>query len=355
MLVDRATIIIRSGKGGDGMVSFRRAKYVPKGGPDGGDGGDGGNVYLTATEGVDTLLDLAGRHHWFAENGQPGASRQCYGKKGCDLDVVLPPGTLIYDDQTGELIADMVEAGTRLLVAQGGRGGYGNEHFKTSTNQAPRQSTPGAPGQEQTLRLELKLIADIGLIGLPNAGKSTLLSRVSEARPKIGAYPFSTLEPNLGIAQLVGYRRMVVADIPGLIEGAHLGHGLGTQFLRHVERTRLLVHLLEADPVSGDDVATNYRVIREELAGYSQALLEKPQIVVLSKIDLLPDPGDQQACIALIEEAIGHPVVAISAATGQGLKELLEECWDRLGRREAQADQQSAWYQPEAAGSSLSP
>ncbi len=344
MLVDQATIIVRSGKGGDGVVSFRRAKYVPKGGPDGGDGGDGGSVYLVATPGVDTLLDFAGRHHWLAAEGQPGAGKQCHGANGSDLEVKVPPGTLVYDDETGELIADLDQDALKIKIVQGGRGGFGNEHFKSATNQTPRQHTDGEPYQERSLRLELKLIADIGLVGLPNAGKSTLLSCISKARPKIGDYPFTTLEPNLGIASLSGYRRMVVADIPGLIEGAHDGHGLGTQFLRHIERTRLLVHLLEADPPSGPNVdpVENYRVIRNELAGYSHVLADKPQIIALSKIDLLASPEDQQTAIDMIQDAIGCPVVPISAATGQGLDRLLEACWLAL-QQEKGASQESNW------------
>ncbi len=332
MLVDRATIFVKSGKGGDGVVSFRRAKYIPKGGPDGGDGGDGGSVYLVAQPGVDTLLDLASKHHWSAQDGKPGRPKQCYGSKGQDLDVPVPPGTLIYDDETGQLIADLDTPGMRLLVAQGGRGGFGNEHYKSPTNQTPRQSTPGQPSQERTLRLELKLIADIGLVGMPNAGKSTLLSRISKARPKIGDYPFTTLEPNLGIVPLSGFRRMVVADIPGLIEGAHAGHGLGTAFLRHIERTRLLVHLLEATPDTADQPATHYQIVQQELAGYSRVLAEKPQIVVLSKVDLLGGEDQHEAVAESISQAIGHPVIPISAATNLGINPLLETCWRRLAQ-----------------------
>lgn len=330
MLVDRATIFVRSGKGGDGVVSFRRVKYIPKGGPNGGDGGDGGDVYLTATAGVDTLLDLSGRHHWSAENGQPGTGKQCHGTNGKDLDMLVPPGTLVYDDETGELMADLDAPGKRMLVARGGRGGFGNEHFKSATNQTPRQCTLGEPAQQMTLRLELRLIADIGLIGLPNAGKSTLLSVVSRARPKIGDYPFTTVEPNLGIVELSGFRRMVVADIPGLIEGAHRGCGLGTQFLQHVERTRLLVHVLEIEPASGGDPLDNYRVVRDELAAYSPLLAQKPQIVALSKMDLLPDENDRRAAVELIEQGLGVPVLPISSVAGLGREALFEACWRAL-------------------------
>jgi len=338
MLVDRATILVRSGKGGDGCVSFRRAKYIPKGGPDGGDGGDGGSVHLVATAGVDTLLDLSGRHHWNAENGQPGQGKQRYGLKGKSLEIQIPPGTLVYDAGSGELIVDMDKPGMRLLIAKGGKGGFGNEHYKGPLNQTPRKFTPGQPAQKKMLRLELKLIADIGFIGVPNAGKSTLLSRVTAARPKIGDYPFTTLEPNLGIVQLKGYRRMVVADIPGLIEGAHQGHGLGTEFLRHIERTRLLVHLLEVGHTPGDDPVARYEVIRRELAGYSQALAAKPQIIALSKMDLLIDREDHDAAVKKIERAVGCPVYPISAATGQGLDELLEACWKMMTRLKQDED-----------------
>ncbi len=330
MFIDSATIFVRSGKGGDGRVSFRREKYIPKGGPDGGDGGKGGDVILEARAGVDTLLDLAGRHHHFAEDGEPGGGKQMHGRDGADVVVVVPPGTLVYDDVTGELIEDLKEPGQRIVVARGGRGGFGNEHFKSPTNQTPRQATPGEPGEERTLRLELKLIADVGLVGKPNAGKSTLLSRVSKARPKIADYPFTTLEPNLGIAVMPGEkgtpRRLVIADIPGLIEGASQGTGLGMRFLRHIERTRVLVHLLEADPMDGSTPLENYQVVRHELAEYSQELAEKPELVVVSKIDLV-DEQTLRERIAPLEEALGRPVLKISAATNQGLSEMLEACW----------------------------
>ena len=330
MFIDWATIFVRSGKGGDGRVSFRREKYIPKGGPDGGDGGKGGDVILEARAGVDTLLDLAGRHHHFAEDGEPGGGKQMHGRDGADVVVVVPPGTLVYDDVTGELIEDLKEPGQRIVVARGGRGGFGNEHFKSPTNQTPRQATPGEPGEERTLRLELKLIADVGLVGKPNAGKSTLLSRVSKARPKIADYPFTTLEPNLGIAVMPGEkgtpRRLVIADIPGLIEGASQGTGLGMRFLRHIERTRVLVHLLEADPMDGSTPLENYQVVRHELAEYSQELAEKPELVVVSKIDLV-DEQTLRERIAPLEEALGRPVLKISAATNQGLSEMLEACW----------------------------
>ncbi len=330
MLIDRATIFVRGGRGGNGVVAFRREKYIPKGGPAGGDGGAGGSVYLVAAPGVDTLLDFAGRHHWQAQDGEAGQGKQCAGRDGEDLEIKLPPGTLVYNDATGELIADLDQPNMKLLVAKGGRGGWGNEHFKSSTNQTPTECTPGEAGQELTLRLELKLIADVGLLGKPNAGKSTLLSRISKARPKIADYPFTTLEPNLGIAELSVERRLVFADIPGLIEGASTGVGLGTEFLRHVERTRALVHLLEVEPSDGSDPVRNYRVIQNELAQYSKELAGKPQIVALSKMDLLATQSDRAAAVELIEREIGVKVMPISAASGEGLTELLKACWSMV-------------------------
>ena len=332
MLIDRAVIFVRSGKGGAGAVSFRREKYIPKGGPTGGDGGRGGDVVLEATAGVDTLLDFSGRHHWDAPAGEPGGSKQCAGRDAADLVVKLPPGTLVYDENTGELLADMDEPGKRLVICRGGRGGWGNEHFKSSTNQAPRTTTPGGAGEERLLRLELKLIADIGLIGKPNAGKSTLLSRISKAHPKIADYPFTTIEPNLGIAELTGYRRMVIADLPGLIEGAHQGAGLGIQFLRHVERTRLLVHLIEVVPGDGSDPVKNYRVIRRELAKYSKALAKTPEIIVISKMDVLLTVKERATAKKKIEAKLKKKTFVVSAATGDGLPKLLEECWKKLGK-----------------------
>ncbi|QNN21414.1 GTPase ObgE [Planctomycetales bacterium ZRK34] len=330
MLVDRAVIFIRGGKGGDGMFSLRREAYVPKGGPDGGDGGKGGHVILLATTGVDTLLDMAGKHHWYAPNGQPGKGKSMTGRDGEDLIIQVPPGTLVYDNETGLLLDDLDAPDKQMIAARGGRGGFGNEHFKSATNQVPRQTTPGEPGEEKTLRLELKLIADIGLIGKPNAGKSTLLSRLSKARPKIADYPFTTLQPQLGIAELIGYRRLVIADIPGLIEGAAGGAGLGHDFLRHIERTRILVHLLELEPSDGSDPFDNYRVIRRELDGYSHLLAEKPEIVAVNKADLLGGPEDAATAVSMLEAELKRPVIAISAATGVGCNDLLEACWTQL-------------------------
>ncbi len=335
MIVDSATIYVRSGKGGDGCVSFRRLKYIPKGGPDGGDGGDGGSVILVADPQVETLLDFAGRHHWRAEKGQPGAGKQRHGKNGRDLDVHLPVGTLVYNDDTDELVIDLAQPGQRFVAAKGGRGGFGNEHFATPTNQVPTTATPGEPAEEYTLRLELKLIADVGLVGKPNAGKSTLLSRVSAATPKVADYPFTTLTPQLGIAELPGHRRIVVADIPGLIEDAHTGAGLGVRFLRHVERTKVLVHLIEVEPADGSDPIENYRAIRRELAAYSPALARKPELIAVSKMDLYPTEEDRRTAVGLIEDALGETVYPVSSTSGAGVTPLLEACWSSLDKRVA--------------------
>jgi GTP-binding protein len=339
MLVDSAVIHVRSGKGGAGCASFRRMKYVPKGGPDGGNGGDGGDVVLLAEAGLDTLLDFKGRHHWAAGDGRPGEGSDRDGHHGDDLIVRLPPGTLVFNDDTDELIVDLDQPGKRHVIATGGRGGKGNLAQKSATRQTPREAEPGQPATQRTLRLELKLIADVGLIGLPNAGKSTLLSRISAARPKVADYPFTTLEPQLGIAELDNARRLVVADIPGLIEKASQGVGLGNRFLRHIERTRLLVHLVEAAPPEAPDApgtsppADRYHAIRHELAQHSHTLAAKPELLVLSKIELLPPEEADQVANAL-EHAAGKPVHRISSATGAGLPELLQACWTAAAKGE---------------------
>mgnify|MGYP005836370483 CR=1 FL=1 len=332
MFVDEAEIYVRAGSGGHGCVSFRREKYVPMGGPDGGNGGDGGSVYIAADPTVSTLLDMAGHHHWIAQNGSPGMGKRMHGKNGRDCTVRVPPGTLIYDRDTGLLLKDLDAPDLRVCVAAGGRGGRGNECFKSPTNQAPRRADPGEPGQERWLRLELKLIADVGVVGLPNAGKSTLLSRLSRARPKIADYPFTTLEPQLGIVELSGFRRFVMADIPGLIEGAHEGVGLGDAFLRHIERTRVLLHLVDICPLEGaPPPAEAYHVIRGELAKYSQGLAAKPELVVANKMDLT---GAAEHLDAL-REAIGAPVLSISAVTGRGLEPMSERLWQMLSEARA--------------------
>jgi GTP-binding protein len=341
MLIDRATIFVRAGKGGDGCVSLRREKYVPKGGPDGGDGGRGGDIVLEGEPSLDTLLGFTYTPHFRAADGQPGRGKSMTGADGDDRVVQVPLGTLVFEAESGGLLGDVSRPGQRLTVARGGRGGLGNEHFKSPTNQTPRYATPGEEGEQRTLRLELKLIADVGLVGKPNAGKSTMLRAISRATPKVADYPFTTRSPNLGIAELPGERRLVVADIPGLIEGASEGAGLGHEFLRHIERTTVLVHLLEVAPADGSGPADNYRAIRAELAEYSQALAEKPEIIALSKIDLLPQADrstEAERIAADLEPAGGDPLHATSGVTGQGLDDLLEACWRAVGKGEAQPD-----------------
>lgn len=327
MFADRATITIYAGKGGDGCVSFRRAKGLPKGGPDGGNGGDGGSVVLVADENIGTLLDYRGKHDWRARGGRPGEGAQRSGACAEDLELLLPPGTLVYDDITDELLYDL-GPGDRVVAARGGKGGFGNEHFKSATYQTPREATKGEPGEKRRLRLELKLIAEVGLVGLPNAGKSTLLAATTAASPKVANYPFTTLSPQLGIAELDASRRLVIADIPGLIEGAAQGAGLGHEFLRHVERTWVLVHLLDLSPDTGD-VAGNYRKIRTELGQYAPALLEKPELIALNKADLFVDEDELAQTIAGVQRELGVDAkfLVISGASRQGLRELLEEAW----------------------------
>lgn len=324
LFVDTVTVEVRGGKGGDGCVAFHREKFVPKGGPSGGDGGRGGSVFLVADRGLNTLLELAGKHHWHADNGRPGEGSNCHGKNGKDLYVKVPAGTLVYDDETGTLLKDLVTDGEVVRVARGGRGGYGNLHYVSSTNQTPRQFQPGRAGQQRMLRLELKLIADIGLVGLPNAGKSTLLSRVTNARPKIAAYPFTTKEPQLGILEMSEFRRLVIADIPGLIEGAHEGVGLGDAFLRHIERTRVIVHMIDLCPPEGSPTPVEaYHVIRNELEKYSPKLAARHEIIVGSKLDLT----DAAENLESLRAALNRPIIAISGVTGQNLRTLGEAMW----------------------------
>jgi len=326
MFVDEAQIWVKAGDGGHGCVGFRRERFIPKGGPDGGDGGRGGHVYFEAVENKDTLLDFAGKHHWRAANGRPGQGSNKHGANGQDLIIPVPPGTLIYDADLDLLLRDLDEVGLKVLVCRGGKGGRGNKAFATSTNQTPRNAEPGKPGQEHNLKLELKLIADVGLVGLPNAGKSTLLSRCSAARPKIASYPFTTLEPVLGIVELSDYRRFVMADIPGLIEDASQGAGLGHEFLRHIERTTILLHIVDVMPMDGSDPVDNYHTIRAELEQYSQVLAEKQEIIVANKSDLDPD-GEK---LAHVRDMLGANVPAISAVTGRGIRELSELLWQKV-------------------------
>ncbi len=332
MFVDEAEIYVKGGDGGDGFVGFRRETFVPRGGPDGGDGGRGGSVYIEATENLDTLLDFIGHHHWKADHGQPGRTKKMAGKSGQDLIIQVPMGTLVYDKETGILLKDLTQPGQRICVARGGKGGRGNVHFATATEQAPRYAEPGGKGRERMLRLELKLIADVGLVGMPNAGKSTLISRVSSARPKIADYPFTTLHPVLGITELSRHRRFVLADLPGLIEGAHEGAGLGDEFLRHIERTRVIVHMVDILPLDGSDPAKNYETIRSELEKYSSTLAGKPEIVVANKMDLT----DAQEAYEKLKKDLGVHVFAISAVSGRGLEGLLDRCWQMIEGQKAQ-------------------
>jgi GTPase len=319
MFIDEAEIRVEAGKGGDGSMSFRREKYIPRGGPDGGDGGDGGSVILVAEEGVDSLAPLTHRTQWKAQNGQPGGSAGCHGRSSDDLLISVPPGTMIFDAKHGHLLKDLSAAGQQVVVAKGGKGGKGNIRFKSATNRAPREFTPGEPGEARTLRLELKVIADVGLVGKPNAGKSTLLSRLSRARPEIAPYPFTTKHPNLGRVQIDFDRSFIMADIPGLIEGAHEGVGLGHEFLRHIERAGIFVHLVEPEPTDGTEPLENYRAIRSELEMYNAELGRRPEIVVVTKADLPAGRDVQQR----LSEAVGGDVLLISAVTGQGLNELV--------------------------------
>jgi GTPase len=326
MFIDEAKIQVKAGDGGNGCVSLHREKFVPKGGPDGGDGGKGGDVYFLADENLDTLIDFAGKHHWRAGNGQPGSGNNKHGADGEDLIIKVPPGTLIYDADLELLLKDLNEIGMKVCICRSGRGGKGNKTFATSTNQTPRHAEPGKEGQERNIRLELKLIADVGIVGMPNAGKSTLISRCSAARPKIADYPFTTTEPVLGIVELSDYRRFVMADIPGLIEGAHKGTGLGYEFLKHIERTRIIVHLLDIMPIDGSEPAANYKTIRSELEHYSKALAGKQEVIVANKIDLDHDEKKVKALTRKLKKEI-HP---ISAVTGQGVKELTEFLWQKV-------------------------
>jgi GTPase len=318
MFVDRVTLFVRGGDGGNGCLSFRREKYAPRGGPNGGDGGHGGHVVLRASSSHTNLAHLSHQRHWKAARGAHGEGSDRFGRGGDELSIDVPLGTLVRDRDRGHLLSDLKADGDEVVVARGGRGGHGNAHFKSSTNRAPRQVEKGLPGEERWITLELKVIADAGLIGLPNAGKSTLLSRISRATPEIADYPFTTKYPNLG-SVVAGEHTFVVADIPGLIEGAHEGHGLGHEFLRHVERTQVLVHLLEAVPVDGSDPVQNYRTIRHELAEYSRALAERPELVVVSKMDVT---GAAEAHERIAAE-LGRDVLAISAVTGRGIPQLI--------------------------------
>jgi GTP-binding protein len=335
MFVDRVEIQLEAGRGGDGCVSFRREKYVPRGGPDGGDGGRGGSITLVAQDGVDSLAALSHRKHWRATSGERGHGANCHGRDGEDLVLQVPPGTVVRDAAEGYVIKDLAQAGDSVVAARSGRGGKGNTHFKSATHRTPREATPGEPGEVRRVVLELKVIADVGLVGKPNAGKSTLLSRVTRARPQIADYPFTTKYPNLGRVQLDWERSFVLADIPGLVEGASHGVGLGHEFLRHIERAGILVHLIEPQPADGSDPIENYRAIRRELEEYDVDLGRRPEIVAVTKADL-PEAGAVRDELAA---ALDREVHLISAVTGRGLDVLLREIDRTLRGRLAAAEQ----------------
>lgn len=328
MFIDQVKIYVKAGDGGNGMVNFRREKYVPHGGPAGGDGGHGGSVVIKVSANVNTLLDLRYRRHHKAERGENGGINDMHGRNGADHEIIVPAGTVVFDDDTGVPLADLTTSGQSVVIAKGGRGGRGNARFATAVQQAPTFAEQGEPGEEKWLRLELKLLADVGLVGFPNAGKSTLLAQVSAARPKIADYPFTTLTPNLGVVQIDDHS-FVMADIPGLIEGAHQGQGLGHEFLRHIERTRVLLHLIDSAGCDGRDPLQDYQAINRELELYTPELAERPQLVVLNKLDLLVDDSRQDELVRALQ-AQGCIVHCISAATGQGVKELLRATYALL-------------------------
>lgn len=343
-LVDEAEIHVIAGNGGNGCIGFRREKFIPLGGPDGGDGGDGGSVWLVADENLNTLVDFRHQKVFRAQRGENGMGRQMYGKAGDDIEIRVPVGTAITNVGTDELIGDLTAHGDRLLVAKGGKGGLGNMHFKSSTNRSPRRATPGEEGEERTLMLELKLLADVGLLGFPNAGKSTLIRAVSAATPKVADYPFTTLYPNLGVVSVEPGRSFVIADIPGLIEGAAEGAGLGALFLRHIQRTRLLLHLVEIEPLDGSDAVEQIRTIERELARFDPALMHKPRWLLLNKADLLP-AEDSRALAEDIVARLGWkaPWFVISGLAHEGTREVMlkvQAFLDELNRAEAEAERE---------------
>ena len=341
--VDEVTVRVQAGNGGDGCVSFRREKYIPKGGPDGGDGGDGGNVYLVGRSSLNTLADFRVARKFRAGNGQPGMGKNCFGKKGDDLTIDVPLGTRVIEDDTGEILGELTADEERLLVAAAGHGGKGNTRFKSSTNQAPRKMTPGTPGEKRVLQLELTVLADVGLLGLPNAGKSTLISAVSAARPKVADYPFTTLYPNLGVVAVESHRSFVMADIPGLIEGAADGAGLGVQFLKHLSRTSLLLHIVDAAPPPGtDDAVVGAKAIVAELEQFSPELAARERWLVLNKLDLLGDNADAEAERIASELGWEGPVHRISALKKQGTQQLAGAIMTRLEDIEHERQQAEA-------------
>ena len=336
MFIDRAKIHVQGGDGGNGVTAFRREKFVPRGGPSGGDGGRGGDVFLVADSSLNTLLHLRYNPSHIAPRGLHGEGSNRSGRTGEDLIVRVPVGTQIFDATTGELLHDLSHDGDRWLAARGGRGGFGNAHFATSTNRAPRYHQNGSKGEELDLQLELKLLADVGLVGFPNAGKSTFISTVSAARPKIADYPFTTLEPHLGVVDLGDFRTFVIADIPGLIEGAHTGAGLGDRFLRHIERTKLLLHLIDVSSVSGRDAVSDYETVNRELASYNEALATRPQFVVATKIDALDEP-ERLESLKQSAMADNKPFFAISSATGEGVRDVVNAMAAKLEELNAES------------------
>ncbi len=327
--IDEARIAVRGGDGGNGAVAFRREKYVPKGGPAGGDGGDGGSVVLSVDAGMSTLLDFRYRTEYRAKSGESGGNKDMYGRGGEDLVLRVPPGTQVFQEGSDEPLADLRLPDERFVVARGGRGGRGNIHFMTSTDRAPRRAEPGRPGKERVIRLELKLLADVGLLGFPNVGKSSLITRISAARPKVADYPFTTLVPHLGVVRMSGDRSFVVADVPGLIEGAHEGAGLGLRFLRHLERTRVLVHMLELSPVPGRTPLRDYATLRRELRLHDEDMAKRPEIVVINKVDL-PETRKKIPALTQAFAKKNLTVLGISTVTGEGLPQLLEFFWRAL-------------------------
>jgi len=337
--VDEASIQVQAGKGGDGCVGFRREKYIPFGGPDGGDGGDGGSIYLLGDTNLNTLADFRYTRRFKAENGQPGRGANCTGKSGDDLIIRVPLGTVIMDEETEEIIGEILQNEQQLKVAQGGRRGLGNTNFKSSTNRAPRQFTKGTPGEARQLLLELKVLADVGLLGLPNAGKSTFIRAVSSAKPKVADYPFTTLYPNLGVVRIEAGRSFVVADIPGIIEGAAEGAGLGIQFLKHIARTRLLLHIVDVAPLDGSDPVESVRTIEAELVKYGENLENYARWLVLNKVDLLPQDEREAHCDRIVQALNwSGPVYRISAISKQGTQQL---CYDIMDYVEQQLEEQT--------------
>src|SRR6266516_3940936 len=337
MFIDRVKIRLQGGRGGNGVTAFRREKFVPRGGPSGGDGGRGGDVWIVADSSLNTLLHLRYNPEHIAERGRHGEGSNCSGREGQNRIVRVPVGTQIFDSTSGELVQDLAVDGARWLAAKGGRGGFGNSHFATSTNRAPRYHQPGSDGEE----LELKLLADVGLLGFPNAGKSTFISTISAAKPKIADYPFTTLEPHLGVVDLGDFRTFVVADIPGLIEGAHQGTGLGDRFLRHIERTKLLLHLVDVSSASGREPVDDYETVDRELAAYDPELATRPQIVVATKIDILDDP-ERLAALKQQAEEDGKAFYAISSVTSKGVRDLVSAVAARLDELTESARQNEA-------------